>query len=351
MSIKLYQKIDPKQGDELANAQQMGSSFVDLSSVLQAGGEKIVLSRLTSHFINSNASQEIQLELKLLPKSSDFEFSYLEGNPLLKKAGYVFSLNGILSPSSFVQLKEFNVKRGLYITLQDLQYERKELFETRGFTSHRARSIDGARTYTVHKFKITESEGRRMLIASLDGLHDLESSITSVPHTGVQVVDAFLNRLEVMLVLDDGGGRYLHEILNVKGNVPEQHVSIILRQVLHALDYLHSRKMRIHNDIHPSNLLVLRSGEVRLSGFWFSSKTQTSQSQRFAGRYGYMAPERLLGLECGFASDVWSVGMLTLELLLGRPFFDTSELYDAKSIFEFKKHIVEENSPSLSRQE
>lgn len=190
-----------------------------------------------------------------------------------------------------------------------------------------------------------------MLIASLDGLHDLESSLTSVPHMGVQVVDAFLNRLEVMLVLDDGGGRYLHEILNVKGNVPEQHVSIILRQVLHALDYLHSRKMRIHNDIHPSNLLVLRSGEVRLSGFWFSSKTQTSQSQRFAGRYGYMAPERLLGLECGFASDVWSVGMLTLELLLGRPFFDTSELYDAKSIFEFKKHIVEENSPSLSRQE
>ena len=94
---------------------------MDLSSVLQAGGEKIVLSRLTSHFINSNASQEIQLELKLVPKSSDFEFSYLEGNPLLKKAGYVFSLNGILSPSSFVQLKESNVKRGLYITLQDLQ--------------------------------------------------------------------------------------------------------------------------------------------------------------------------------------------------------------------------------------
>eukprot|EP00960_Hanusia_phi_P076660 768592-Hanusia_phi.AAC.2 len=329
----------------------MGSSFVDLSSVLQAGGEKIVLSRLTSHFINSNASQEIQLELKLIPKSSDFEFTYLEGNPLLKKAGYVFGLDGILSPSSFLQLKESNVKKGMYITLQDLQYERKEPFETRGFTSHKARSTNGAHTYTVHKFKITESEGRRMLIAALDGLHDLEASLASPTHMGVQVVDAFLNRLEVMLVLDDGGGRYLHEILTVKGCVPEQHVSIIVRQVLHALDYLHSRKMRIHNDIHPSNLLVLRTGEVRLSGFWFSSKTQTSQSQRFAGRYGYMAPERLLGLECGLASDVWSVGMLTLELLLGRPFFDTADLNDAQSIFEFKQLIVEENSPALSRQE
>jgi serine/threonine protein kinase len=64
-----------------------------------------------------------------------------------------------------------------------------------------------------------------------------------------------------------------------------------------------------------------------------------------------MSPERLLGLDCGFASDSWSVGILSMELLLGRPPYDMQHFdqYGANALFEFKKQVVTEPSPSIKR--
>eukprot|EP00961_Rhodomonas_salina_P041928 563813-Rhodomonas_salina.1 len=62
-----------------------------------------------------------------------------------------------------------------------------------------------------------------------------------------------------------------------------------------------------------------------------------------------MSPERLLGLDCGFPSDVWSLGILTLELTLGRLPYDMSEFAGPNALFEFKKRVVTEPSPHLRR--
>ena len=72
-------------------------------------------------------------------------------------------------------------------------------------------------------------------------------------------------------------------------------------------------------------------------------------SCKFAGDYAHMAPERLLGLECGFKADVWSVGILTLELLIGASPYDMARFTGPTAIFDFKKVVIQEPSPALRR--
>jgi serine/threonine protein kinase len=199
-------------------------------------------------------------------------------------------------------------------------------------------------TYTLKRFPVMEADPRRQLIAELDGLQEMPA------HLAVQPVDAFVDKLECVLVLDNEGGNYLSESVANKGAMPERLVSIVVRQVLTALLYLQNEKMRVHNDICAANLLVLRSGEVKLGGFAFSSKAFMGRTScRFAGNYAHMSPERLLGLECGYKADVWSVGILTLDLIIGACPFDMKRFVGPTAIFDFKRTVVEEPSPSLRR--
>ena len=185
---------------------------------------------------------------------------------------------------------------------------------------------------------------RRQLVSELDGLLEVPA------HFAVQPVDCFLDKLEAVLVLDNEGGRYLSESVAQKGPMPERLVSIVVRQVLAVLIYLHSEKMRVHNNITAENILVLRSGEVRIGGFAFSSKAfMGHMSCRFAGDWAHLAPERLLGLECGFKADVWSVGILALGLIIGACPYDMSRFQGLTAIFDFKQAVVQEPSPSLRR--
>jgi hypothetical protein len=69
---------------------------------------------------------------------------------------------------------------------------------------------------------------RNMLVSELNGL------IACPDHMAIGLCDAFLDRLEVVLVLDDGGGFYLRDVLEIRGRLPEQNCSIVLRQVRNA---------------------------------------------------------------------------------------------------------------------
>jgi serine/threonine protein kinase len=109
---------------------------------------------------------------------------------------------------------------------------------------------------------------------------------------------------------------------------------------------LHDVRSRLHNDIDARNIMVLKSGEVRLGGFAYSVR-HVGKKSKFSGPYVHMSPERLLGLECSFPSDVWSLGMLTLELALGRCWYNMDKFNGTNSLFDFKRMVVAEPSPTL----
>jgi hypothetical protein len=99
----------------------------------------------------------------------------------------------------------------------------------------------------------------------------------------------------------------------------------LLIQLLHALGYLHRRGV-LHRDLKPSNLLVVTDGEgqqvLKVLDFGLSSGPEGMPLTALGGTLGYIAPELLRGAPPSEAADLYSVGMVAYELLVGsHPFY------------------------------
>ncbi len=79
----------------------------------------------------------------------------------------------------------------------------------------------------------------------------------------------------------------------------------------------------VHRDISPHNLLVARSGEVKLADFGIAKARGSSTVTRtgvIKGKLAYLSPEQACGKEVGAASDLYGVGLVLYEMLTGQRF-------------------------------
>jgi len=97
-----------------------------------------------------------------------------------------------------------------------------------------------------------------------------------------------------------------------------------LCEVLRALDFVHARGF-VHRDIKPSNIMVDDGRRARIMDFGLvKSLVDTNAltlSGHVVGTYRYMAPEQAAGQAVDRRSDLWSMGVILYELLVGRPPF------------------------------
>ena len=80
----------------------------------------------------------------------------------------------------------------------------------------------------------------------------------------------------------------------------------------------------IHRDLKPENILFSRNGKVKLADFGFSSIVRSNRgTERVIGNRCYMSPERIRTHEYNTPSDIWSLGLIVAQMLLGHyPFQD-----------------------------
>ena len=113
-------------------------------------------------------------------------------------------------------------------------------------------------------------------------------------------------------------------------------INFIIKQVLEAINQVHSLGI-IHCDIKPENILVKIKVEKDKSDISVKLTDFGSSCLKKAGIYTqvqslfYRAPEVILGIPYTEAIDIWSIGLITVELFLGRPLLPGYSEYDQLS--------------------
>jgi aurora kinase len=144
----------------------------------------------------------------------------------------------------------------------------------------------------------------------------------------------FHDAKRIFLILEFAGQGELYKHLRKEQRFPEWKAAKYIAQMAAALKYLHKKNV-MHRDIKPENILVGVHGEIKISDFGWSVHAPNNRRNTMCGTLDYLPPEMLRGGgKDNFYSekvDLWSLGVLTYEFLVGEaPFEDTQVMTQRK---------------------
>ncbi|KAM3916044.1 serine/threonine-protein kinase 36 [Leptodactylus fuscus] len=148
----------------------------------------------------------------------------------------------------------------------------------------------------------------------------------------VRMLDSCETEREVVVVTEYAEGE-LFQILEDDGSLSEELVRDVSAQLVSALYYLHSHRI-LHRDMKPQNILLGKDGTVKLCDFGFARELSldTLMVRSIKGTPLYMSPELVLERPYDHRSDLWALGCIVYELLVGTPPFYTHSIFQLVSI-------------------
>lgn len=194
-------------------------------------------------------------------------------------------------------------------------------------------------TKIAAKEMVLNEKNTKTLLDETRLMNSMKSDHIVAFHSAHRVEDTLWILMEYM----DGGS-----LTNIATycDCQEPHIAYFAREILLALEYMHSQN-KIHRDIKTDNVLLNQKGFVKLADFGYTAQLKSSGESRksIVGTPYWMAPELIRALPYSFEVDIWSLGILCRELAEGEPPY--VEVPPMRALFL----IVSQGIPEISNKE
>lgn len=182
----------------------------------------------------------------------------------------------------------------------------------------------------LHKAEIEQGKVEKQVRREIE----IQSNLT---HPNIlRLYGHFHDAKRIFLILEFAAKGELYKHLRREQRFPEWKAAQYIAQMAAALKYLHKKHV-MHRDIKPENILVGIHGEIKIADFGWSAHAPNNRRNTMCGTLDYLPPEMLTGRgKDSFYSekvDLWSLGVLTYEFLVGEaPFEDTQVMTQRKIV-------------------
>ena len=194
-----------------------------------------------------------------------------------------------------------------------------------GGSVRRAVHVPAHRFCALKSATVFERNKRRQLVQELKALCDSPKEPHIVRFFGAYYAPE-TNQIHVCLEYVDGGS--LDRVVARAGRAPARVLGRVARGVAEGVAFLHDHLRLAHRDVKPSNILIRRTGEPKITDFGIVGDLRGTKKElldSFKGTMCYMSPERCENRAYGRAADVWSVGIALLECAVGRYPYDVGD--------------------------